>query len=273
MIGAACLGTAALYQGLMVRSYTIDTPKYRQGERLKLVVLSDLHSCPAGTIGTQLIQCVQQQKPDYILLPGDIIDDHYPPAPAWKLLRGLAAIAPTYYVPGNHEYRTRQMPRILSNLHKCGVHVLMDQQILIAANSASLLLCGWEDPEKFRMQNLQPARSQAPNRPFSPIANQAAYSILLAHRPETIRDYLPLGFDLVVSGHAHGGQVRIPYLINGVFASGQGLFPRLAGGCYRYANTTHIISRGLVVYPYIPRIFNPPELTVVTVQGMPHSPY
>ena len=94
-----------------------------------------------------------------------------------------------------------------------------------------------------------------------------AYNILLSHRPDPIETYAEQGFDLVFSGHAHGGQVRVPLFLNGLFAPDQGWFPKYAGGQYLVGETTMVVSRGLSYYPDLPRVFNPPEVVLVTLRG------
>jgi predicted MPP superfamily phosphohydrolase len=97
------------------------------------------------------------------------------------------------------------------------------------------------------------------------------YKILIAHRPEMIKHYKKYSFNLILSGHAHGGQVRIPGIMNGLYAPHQGLFPKYAGGMYKHGNLTHIVSRGLSVNPRLPRIFNPPELVIISIESSKHD--
>lgn len=93
-----------------------------------------------------------------------------------------------------------------------------------------------------------------------------SFNILLAHRPEYIEEYGQYPFDLVLSGHAHGGQWRIPYLMNGLIAPNQGWFPKYAGGLYRHGDMTEIVGRGLLL-DWKPRLFNPPEIVVVDIES------
>jgi predicted MPP superfamily phosphohydrolase len=104
-------------------------------------------------------------------------------------------------------------------------------------------------------------------RAFRELDEIPLYKILIAHRPEMIENYKKYSFDLVLSGHTHGGQVRIPLIINGLYAPGQGVFPKYAGGIYTHGNLTHVISRGLSVNPRLPRIFNPPELVIIIIES------
>ena len=102
---------------------------------------------------------------------------------------------------------------------------------------------------------------------FRELDDISIYKILLSHRPERIEYYRRFSFDLVLSGHTHGGQIRIPYIINGLFAPNQGFFPKYGGGIYKHDNLIHIISRGLSINPIRPRIFNSPELVVIKIES------
>ena len=102
---------------------------------------------------------------------------------------------------------------------------------------------------------------------FESLRNEPGFKILLAHRPERIDEYKKYGFDLVVSGHSHGGQIRIPLILNGLYAPDQGWFPKYAGGMYKHGELTHIVSRGASNPLPVPRVFNPPEVVVIDVKG------
>lgn len=264
---AAALGTAALYQGLVERSYTIDTGKWRQGNSLRFAVVADLHSQLFGEGQKGLLQPIRRQLPDFILAPGDIVDERVPVTHARSFMRGAAEIAPTFYVPGNHEYRTGRMRSVFRLVESCGAVVLADRYERLRTGAGELVLAGCEDPEKTRRQNPFYDQRRSLGKAFAPIAETEAFSLLLAHRPDRVELYKSLGFDLVVSGHAHGGQVRIPWLVNGLYATNQGLLPPYAGGCYRHDGLHHIVSRGVAKYKCIPRVFNPPEIVFINVVG------
>ena len=143
------------------------------------------------------------------------------------------------------------------------VTVLEGEQKALTLNGQCLNLCGIDDDEAGE------ATVQAQLAACSEAVDRDSFTLLLAHRPERIeQDYLGRGFDLVLSGHAHGGQWRIPGLINGLYAPGQGWFPQYAGGLYSFDNTTMIVGRGLSrESSAVPRVFNRPELVVITLEG------
>lgn len=126
-----------------------------------------------------------------------------------------------------------------------------------------LIVAGVDDPDRKDYEDENYSQKASIQKAFAPLQEIAGYKILMAHRPELIETYLPFGFDLVVSGHSHGGQVRIPFLVNGLWAPDQGGFPKYAGGMYTHDKLTHIVSRGISFNPKLPRIFNPPEIVVI----------
>ncbi|NLD59086.1 MAG: metallophosphoesterase [Clostridiales bacterium] len=253
----AAMVAAALYRGLVVRRYRISTTKLPVGERLRLVFLADLHCTLHGKDQSALLDLIAEQKPDAILLGGDIVDDVRPMANALTLLAGLRALGvPTYYVSGNHELWRNDYPDVKRIVESYGIAVLDGD----FAELGPVRLCGIGDPSGYG--NYEKALANA----FAGLRDDR-FNVLFAHRPERIEQYRKYPFDLVLAGHAHGGQVRIPLILNGLFAPNQGLFPKYAGGEYRIGGTAMIVSRGLSHYPRLPRVFNPPEVVVVDIEG------
>ncbi len=241
----------ALDNRLVVRRYEIGTDKLT--ENIRIAVVSDLHSCAYGENQRELLDAVAAQAPDLVLLPGDIVDDVLPEDNAWTVLEALAEKWPCCYVTGNHEWWSGESERICQDIEALGIHVLRGECVDIAVKGQTLTVYGIDDPDS--------GEDQLPA--LSPAAEEG-YTILLAHRPERIGAYRQYPFDLVVSGHAHGGQWRIPGLLNGLYAPNQGLFPQYAGGCYDEDGMAFVVSRGLArESTRIPRLFNPPELVVV----------
>jgi predicted MPP superfamily phosphohydrolase len=208
-----------------------------------------------------------REKPDYILLPGDILDDWTDPRPAYDFLRGAAQIAPAFYCPGNHEYRTGHIRTVFRDIERCGVTVLADQAVHLDTPSGSVTLAGAEDEERRLYGDPGYSPLKAAKAAFAGLKRDPGLRILLVHRPERAALYKPFGFDLAVSGHAHGGQARIPFLLNGLYAPGQGFFPTLAGGLYDRGDFHHLVSRGAGWNPLLPRVFNPPELVILDAIG------
>jgi len=258
---AVLLLLLALDTRLVVRTYQVqaglDTP-------LRIVVLADHHSSRYGREQEQLLACIRAQKPDLILMPGDMADDKRNNHELEHLFRGLQGYT-SYYVTGNHEARrSADMQGVKDMAARYGITVLTDEVVSVKVKGQTLLIGGIEDPENAKHQKPAYDHKAAMETTFADVAASPGYRILLAHKPHFIDDYAKYGFDLVVSGHTHGGQVVLPGLVNGLYAPGQGIFPRLAGGLYRRGDTTMIVSRGLARrFFHLPRVFNRPEVVVI----------
>ncbi|WDI37963.1 metallophosphoesterase [Entomospira culicis] len=197
-----------------------------------------------------------------------------PEAGAHLFFQGIKEIAPAYYVTGNHEYWSGEIDRLREMVTSYGVTILSDNYEIIRVHGQEILLAGVEDPAKRRYEMPLYDYVGSMERAFSPLREDDTLKILLAHRPEWIETYLGYPFDLVISGHAHGGQVRIPLLAsNGLYAPNQGLFPSYTGGRYEHGAVVHIVSRGLAVYKERPRIYNRPELVVIKINNNIISSY
>jgi predicted MPP superfamily phosphohydrolase len=180
------------------------------------------------------------------------------------LLAGISDIAPIFYVTGNHEYKSQNVQSIRDDLVSYGVIILSDNYVKIEIGDNELIIAGIDDPSKANYETPEYIQSESMEKAFRELDSISVYTIFIAHRPEKIELYKQYSFDLVLSGHTHGGQVRLPF-INGLYAPNQGVFPKYAGGLYTHGNLTHIISRGLSISPGRPRIFNPPELVVIII--------
>lgn len=247
---------------LQVREYTITTDKVSSATRFLLI--TDLHSSQFGKNQKTLLAEIDALKPDVIVLVGDILDDRAPQAPTLEFLDGIRDY-PSFYVTGNHEYRVDDSIEVVKELFRTyGVRVLSNESVLFQAGEDHFTICGLDDPAS-RLTVPEMAEEAFVDTP------EDSFTLLLSHRPELIGEYNELPCDAVFSGHAHGGQFRIPYLLNGLLAPGQGLFPKYAGGLYYYGSRKLplVVSRGLSKTSprRIPRIFNRPELVLVTVQG------
>ena len=233
--------------------YTVSSPKITAPVRI--ACLTDLHSCSYGDGQRELLDAVDAAAPDAVVLVGDIYDDVLPPDNTDTVLTHLAARYPCFYVTGNHDVFCGDA----AEAH--GVTALNGDALPLEINGQHLLLCGLPDPRESPTfaENLTALNGQA--------QNAEAFTVLLSHRPSRIEQYLPGGYDLILAGHAHGGQWRIPGLLNGLLAPDEGLFPRYAGGRYDLGSTTFIVSRGLAKESTrVPRLYNPPELVVVDLQ-------
>ena len=251
--------------------YTVESDKI--SAPIRIALLTDLHSCRYGENQKKLVEAVQKQNPDIVLLGGDIFDDKMPYDNAELTVRQLAEQYPCYYVTGNHEYWGYDVGTILDIVKDCGVTILAGECDTITINGQSISICGVDDPdaEIYLVEGVPVERQLERANEAAQEAEQAmekeVFTILLSHRPELFETYQKYDFDLVLSGHAHGGKWRIPGLLNGLYAPHQGLFPEYAGGRYDYAGGTMIVSRGLARESTpIPRIFNRPEVVIVDVK-------
>jgi len=260
----ALLAAVALDQRLIVRYYGIDAEEITAPVRL--AVVTDLHECDYGAGGAELLAAVRVQRPDAVLCVGDMFADGGSYAYGLALMEKLAAHWPTYYVTGNHEYWTNEVGRITGLVAETGVTVLDQDCTMLEVNGQRISLCGVPDPYAMVYSGASDTEVQIAETIAQ--AEPGTFTLLMAHRPELIDKYAAAGFDLVVSGHAHGGQVRIPGLLNGLCAPNQGWFPPYAGGEYRVEETTLIVSRGLSTQAqwYVPRIFNRPELVIIELK-------
>lgn len=248
---------------LCIRRYEIITDKMT--ENIRIALITDLHSCRYGKDEKELIRAIDSQNPDMILLGGDICDDKISDDNVEFLLKGIADRYSCYYVTGNHEYWSGRIDDMLELFRSYGVTVLNGSCDIPEIRDRQLMICGITDPDAMRytedgmVLGLQlDAAAEAIDRDY--------YTILLTHRPELIGLYQQYPFDLILSGHAHGGQWRLPGVVNGLFAPDQGFLPEYAGGVYKLPDTTMIVSRGLARESTpIPRIFNRPELVIVTL--------
>lgn len=255
----AVLAFIALDQRMVVRTYTVESEKI--DAPLRLAVLTDFHGCDYGLDGSDLVAEVEKLQPDAILLVGDMFSSDGDAEEELRMFSRLDSIAFAYYVTGNHEYWEYDVPKLVERIQDTGVTILDQTCVSLVVDGQRINICGIPDP--YAYVNTDTALHRAKDA-----VRHEAFTLLLAHRPELIDSYAAYDFDLVVSGHAHGGQIRIPFLINGLYAPNQGWFPEYAGGRYEVEDATLIVSRGLSHQQqwWIPRIFNRPELLLVELR-------
>lgn len=273
----------ALRRTPVVRGY--DEYSAKITEPVKIALVTDLHSTRYGGRQIRLLHAIRRYRPDLILMAGDIADETVSLEGTRQFLAGVgeclakdrdgganlgAHPGPNdsprcFFVTGNHEQRIGNLPALKKMFASHGVAVLSGETRTVDVGGQLLDIGGVDDPTVFtrsRFVRQIPALWERQLAVCRSGISPERYSILLSHRPELARYYRGCGFDLVTAGHAHGGQVRIPGLINGLLAPHQGVFPRYTGGRYRLGATTMIVSRGLCLNR-LPRIFNPPELVVI----------
>jgi predicted MPP superfamily phosphohydrolase len=250
-------GTVSSYW-LSVGHYELRAPEIRTSVRLLLI--ADLHCCVYGKNQEKLVRAIETEAPDALIFCGDIADDKIPIENLEGLLEAVGTKYPCFYVTGNHEFWSEKVEDIKRFFRSYGVIVLEGEYRLFRVRGEEIAICGVDDPESgnFESQLVAAARG----------VRVGAYSVLLTHRPELFSRYAERGFGLVLAGHAHGGQWRVPWILNGLVAPNQGLFPKYTSGLYRERATTMIVSRGLArESTRIPRFFNRVEL--VTVDLLP----
>ena len=250
---ALALGTAVCWQGLTLSHKSLPSPKITAPVRMLL--FSDLHGGFYGNHQKGLIRVVERTCPDLLLFAGDMFDDRGVSKGAEALFRHLAGDFPSFYVTGNHDFTSGRGRWIKSWLAQQGVTVLEGNGISLRLGQQRIRICGVDDPA-FGGWSRQLADCAADLDPEE-------YTVLISHRPERVEAYQKYPFDLVVSGHCHGGQWRIPKLLKGLYAPNQGLFPTYTDGCYPLGDSgTLVVSRGLA-RNWVPRVFNPPQLVVL----------
>lgn len=233
---------------------------------LRIVHLSDLHGHQYGENSAVLLAAVEREAPDLIVITGDLIDRSSQLSMIPSLAEGLCAIAPTYYVTGNHEWAAKCARELKTLLTECGVTVLTNQYEVLERNGDRIVLAGVDDPNGLLGQ-------KTPEEVAKEIETHAPglFTVLLAHRNDRFGQYAAAGFDLVLSGHAHGGIVRLPFT-DGLLGNSRNFFPTWTAGVYRLEGSTLFVSRGLgnntTPMPGF-RLFNRPDLAVLTLQTAP----
>lgn len=253
---------------IQVKHFQIKLPNSGKGIKgKKIVQLSDIHLPKQGVSLLSLIKKVKEQKPDIIVLTGDIVDvrGEFPESTLQNLAQSLVAIAPTYAVTGNHDANGGYLQEWESILTTAGIRVLIDEAEWIEFEQDGFVLMGLSEKEDF---------DQAPRPILRGVSltdgMQDQPKVLLAHHPELFEEYLmdlTRAPDLILSGHAHGGQIRLP-IIGGLFSPGQGKFPEYTDGVYYDAErpgNRMIVSRGIGNSSFPFRVNNRPEVVVVTL--------
>ncbi|MBO4390932.1 MAG: metallophosphoesterase [Lachnospiraceae bacterium] len=229
-------------------------------QTVRIALITDLHSCWYGKDQKDLIDRIEKEEPDFVLLGGDIFDDVLKDEGAETVIRQLVPKYPCYYVTGNHEYWSERVDEMKAYLSDAGVHVLAGDCETLTVKGRSFDICGVDDPTRMMEADWQDQLKQAWEQ-----TNEDHVKILVSHRPELIEEYGKYDFDLVVTGHAHAGQFRIPFVNIGLYAPNQGAFPRYVSGTYPLENGgTMVVSRGLARESTpAPRYFNHPELVMI----------
>lgn len=225
-----------------------DLPAGFDGYRIAHV--SDLHN---SDLWEETIDCLKEAEPDIICITGDLVDAKHTDTPkALAFAAEAVKIAPCYYVPGNHENNLEEtlFRGLAEGLTALGVTILLDENVVLQSGGDSIVLVGrgWSDAED-----------------IGTLLDFNGYRLLLSHYPEDFSEYVKAGYDLVLSGHAHGGQFRLPW-IGGLFAPGQGILPKYDSGLYSQGQTDMIVSRGIGNSSFPIRFNNRPEVILVELR-------
>lgn len=251
LCGLAVFAGIACNLSLKSVHYEIESEKITAP--VKIVFLSDVHNSLYGKEQSELIEKIADFGADMVLFGGDLFDEHNGEENSWVLVDALVSEYPCFYTIGNHEIKTHNPSFYKKEMAKHGVTVLENDGTAVQVNGQEIFICGTEN--YWNINDIE--------------VPSDVFSIDLHHYPEDFPVLSETGHDLVLSGHAHGGQWRIPYLINGFFAPDEGLFPKYAGGYYSENGSEMIVSRGLYKNfscLFIPRIFNRPELVLITIK-------
>lgn len=254
---------------LVVKNYEIETGYFT--DTVRLALLTDFHTYSSGENLDELLNTIDEQKPQVILLGGDIFDNRVHNDNIEILLEHLTAKYPCYYVTGNHEYANtaEQFEYDMTLIESYGVHRLEGDCETLTINGQEFNLCGVDDPNnlfldgsEFEEEKFEDQIENAGTK-----SDNGLFTVFLSHRPEYINLYTEQKFDLILSGHTHGGQVRLPPFNNGLYSPGQGWFPEYGGGEYKIGDTTMIVSRGLANQTLrVPRFYNNTELVIIDLK-------
>ena len=264
-----CLFCAGFFwwsnHSLQTERFTFSSPRLPAGfDGCVIVQLSDLHGAEFGENNETLISRVREIGPDYIFLTGDLQDRYRQTPRSYSVALGqaLAEIAPTYFVTGNHEWAFSDVRDLKRELGEAGVTVLTNEYVSLARNGDRILLAGIDDPNGFADQKT-PEALAAELRGAEP----GAFWLLLAHRNNYFENgYSRLGADLVISGHGHGGLIRLPFT-DGLVSVERSLFPSYTAGFYEANGGKLFVSRGLGNSGRTFRLFNRPELVILTLES------
>ena len=261
---ALCAGAVWALQGeLGVTRYELSLPEGLEGlDGLKIAQISDVHS---ADIQGELQTALREAAPDLIVFTGDLVNREDRDLSCALSLAAMAAqIAPAYYAPGNHEADNPCYPELREGLEEAGITVLENESIQLWYRGARVNIIGLLDLA-FHPQGRTAAREELPGL-IQDLSVHGALNVVLSHRPSLMEEYADSGADLVFSGHAHGGQVRMP-LIGPLFAPDEGALPDYTAGTYLAGETWVVVSRGLGNGTPFPRLWNAPELVVVTMRA------
>lgn len=253
---------------IVISKYKIKSNKLpKTFDNFKIVQISDLHNKVFYKDNTTLVKKIKSQKPDIIVITGDLVDRRkYNEESALSFIDKISSIAPIYYVNGNHEGWSGKFQSLEKKLKEKGVIVLRNESLYYEKDKDKLLILGVDDPafnttgysEDYMNEHIM-------KKELFDVNNEKYFRMLLSHRPELFQLYVHNNIDIAFTGHAHGGQVILPFL-GGIIAPNQGFWPKYYKGIHEKNNTVMVVSRGLgnSLAPF--RVFNRPEIVAVTLK-------
>ena len=256
---------AALYcnYALEAEDWTVTSARLPAAfDGLRITLLTDIHGTQYGPDSGRLLKAVAGSRPDLIAISGDLADEATNLSSLEPLVTGLAALAPTYFVTGNHEWVRRDTEAVLDQLEAWGVTVLRNSYVTLEREGQTLVMAGVEDPNGYRdmeqpAQFLDRLRREVPGDP---------YVVMLCHRNNTLDLWASLEADLVLAGHGHGGVIRLPF-VGGLLSVDRTLFPQDCEGLYTRGRTTLAVSRGLGGV----RLWNRPHLPTLVLHSQENA--
>lgn len=266
---------------LMITEFTISDDEIPEGfSGFRIAQISDLHDAEFGEENEKLISLLREAEPDIIVITGDFVDRRRTDIElSLNVARMAVEIAPTYFVTGNHEasLSEKDYKSLKEGMIDAGVVVLEDDTVALDRGGDKITLMGVNDPifSKDRSSGADEETTEDPDidkkimdaklEVLTAASDLTDYTVLLSHRPEVFEVYVDHGIDLVISGHLHGGQVRLPF-IGGFYTPNQGLFPEIIEGLYYIGDTNIVVSRGLGNSAFPIRVNNRPEIVIIELE-------
>lgn len=251
-------------RALELNTYTVTSDKIpKEFYGFRIAHVSDVHNTEIGDDNKKLLSVLRESEPDIIAITGDLIDSRNTDIEtALRFAEGAAEIAPCYYVTGNHEARVAEYDELKKRLVELGVKVLDNKRLELEKNGEAITFIGVDDPDFTADYLFDDSKSVIEMQMQRLYDEDNGYTVLLSHRPELFDVYSENGADLILSGHAHGGQFRIPG-IGGIYAPHQGFFPEYDAGVYIDGDTSMIVSRGIGNSIFPLRVNNRPEVVLI----------
>ena len=253
---------------LEVNAYVIQSDRIPEPfSGFRIVQVSDLHNAQFGEGNGHLLSLIEDSSPDIIVITGDLVDSRNTDIEiALEFVRAATEIAPAYYVTGNHEARIAEYAQLKTGLEQAGVTILENEKLKLERAGERITLMGVDDPSFQTDYLFGDAKTVTASMLDALTDGSDGYTILLSHRPELFTTYVACGVDLVFTGHAHGGQLRVPF-VGGLVAPNQGFFPEYDAGLYTAETTSMVVSRGIGNSIIPVRINNRPDLVVVQLES------